>query len=159
MRNRVLLALGATEGAQKVRLRVWGYPPLFGQAGAQGYAAQQREVARATGRPVDAVQVVEVTHLKYSGLNRPVFDVTVTRVDPQWEGGTLPPEDARRPSLRWAVMTTRRAGLASKALGQRARLPTFAGPAAPPAAPVTDADVVEDNMENGDTASESSDIL
>ena len=34
MRNRVLLALGAEESAQKVRLRVWGYPPLFRQAGA-----------------------------------------------------------------------------------------------------------------------------
>ena len=30
MRSRVLLALGAEEGAQKVRLRVWGYPVLFG---------------------------------------------------------------------------------------------------------------------------------
>ena len=42
MRSRVLLALGAEEGAQKVRLRVWGYPVLFGQAGAQGYVAQRR---------------------------------------------------------------------------------------------------------------------
>ena len=64
--------------------------PLFGQAGAQGYAAQQREVARATGNPVDAVRVVEVTHLKYSGLNRPVSDLPVTGVDPQWKGATLP---------------------------------------------------------------------
>ena len=117
MRNRVLLALGAEESAQKVRLRVWGYLPLFRQAGAQGYTAQQRKVASATGRPVDAVRVVEVTHLKYSGLSILVFDVTVTGVDPQWEGATLPPEDARRPSLRWAVVLTRRAGPASKVLG------------------------------------------
>ena len=74
-------------------------------------------------------------------------------------GGHLPPEDARRPSLRWAVVLTRRAGPANKVLGQRARLPTFAGPAAPPAAPAADADGVEDDMEEGDAASESSDIL
>ena len=159
VRARVLSALGAAESTQRVRLRAWGYPPLFGQAGAQGYAAQQREVARATGRPVESVRVVEVTHLKYSGLNRPVFDVTVTGVDPQWGGGTLPPEDARSPSLRWAMVLTRKAGPASKALGQRARLPTFAGPAAPPAAPVVNVDVVENDMEDEDTSSESSDIL
>ena len=156
MRDRVIRALGATEGAQKVRLRVWGYPPLFGHVGAQGYAAQQREVARATGRPADTVRVMDITHLKYSGINRPVFDVTVTGVDPQWAGATLPPEDARGPSLRWAVMTQRRAGQACKALGQRARLPAFAGPAALPA----ETDVVEDDMEGEeDAASASSDIL
>ena len=159
VRSRVLLALGAEEGPQRVRLRVWGYPPLFGQAGAQGYAAQQREVARATGMPVDSVRVVEVTHLKYSGLSRPVFDLSVTGVDPQWKGATLPQDDARRPPLRWAVVLTRRAGASNRALGRRARLPTFAGPAAPPAAPVADADEVEEDMEEGDTASESSDIL
>ena len=107
-----------------------------------------------TGRPLDAVQVSGVTHLRYSGLNRPIFDLTVTGVDPQWKGATLPPEDARKPPLRWAVVLSRRAGTASKTLGQRARLPTFAGPAAPPAA-----EIVEDDMEEADVASESSDIL
>ena len=100
-----------------------------------------------------------MTHLKYSGLNRPVFELTVTGVDLQWEGTTLPQEDAQRPPLRWAVVLTHRAGTASKALGRRAHLPTFAGPAAPPAAPVADADEVEDDMEEGDTVSESSDVL
>ena len=51
------------------------------------------------------------------------------------------------------------AGTASKALGRRPRLPTFAGPAAHPAAPVADADEVEDGMEEGDTVFKSSDVL
>ena len=150
----MLRALGAEEGAQRVRLRAWGYPALFGQAGEGGFVAQRREVARAVGRPEDTIQVSEVTHLRYSGLDRPVFDLTVAGVDPQWKGVTLPPEDARKPPKRWAVVLTRRTGTASKTLGQRARLPTFAGPALPPAP-----DVVEDDMGETDAASESSDIL
>lgn len=139
-------ALGApTPTPPTTQVRVRGYPAWLGLASQQQPAAQW-EADRLFGQ--GSVQVMRCRHLSKSGLRRPVFDLDVAGIPPDWEGATAPGGDTRDEPRRWQRCRRTTAKKTSfERVGPRAVLPAIQGCQAKPAEAAMDEDVVEDDTQ------------
>ena len=87
-------------------------------------------------------------HLSKSGLRRPVFDLDVAGIPPDWEGATAPGGDTRDEPRRWQrCRRTTAKKTHFERVGPRAVLPAVQGCHAKPAEAAMDEDVVEDDTQ------------
>ena len=116
----VAAMLGVQYTAPRTKVKVRGYGPGFGMAPTADPPAQN-EVDRTFGHQAQ-VRVESVQHLTWSGVDRPIYILTLQDVPPDWQGERIVEVDAMAPTKVWERMEVKSKAQPYRPMGPNTRV-------------------------------------
>ena len=142
LRHQVALAMKCAQPLPAMRVRVRGYGPDFGLPLQDGTTKAQAETQALF--PTQEVTVIACNHMQSSGLFRPVWDLLVRGIPPDWLGLSVPSRDSTVRDRTWQLCGHSRGSLPFQAMGPRESVPFHTFRATPGDAS-SDDEMSEDN--------------